>query len=49
LGENAKHGSNSASQKKGSTNGRRTKEAFAADESSLGGKKESRRSEKDLG
>jgi hypothetical protein len=46
LGKDAKHGSSGACQKKGSTYACRAKEAFAADESSLGGKKESRRNEK---
>jgi hypothetical protein len=49
LGKDAKHWRSSACQKKRSTDARRAKEAFAADESSLGGKKESRRSEKGLG
>jgi hypothetical protein len=48
LGKNAKHGGSSASQKKRSTDARRAKEAFAADESSLGSKKEGRRNEKGL-
>jgi hypothetical protein len=48
LGKDAKHGSSSACQKKGSTDAGRAKEAFTADESSLGGKKESRRNEKGL-
>jgi hypothetical protein len=48
LGKNAKHGGGSTYQKKGSTDASRAKEAFAADESSLGSKKESRRNEKDL-
>jgi len=46
LGKDAKRGSSNACQKKGSTDARRAKEAFAADESSLGGKKEGRRDEK---
>jgi hypothetical protein len=46
LGKDAKHRSSGACQKKGSTYACRAKEAFAADESSLGGKKESRRNEK---
>ena len=45
MGKDAKHGSSSACQKKGSTNARWAKEAFAAYESSLGGKKESRRNQ----
>jgi hypothetical protein len=46
LGKVAKHGGSGACQKKGSTYACRAKEAFATDESSLGGKKESRRNEK---
>jgi len=46
LGKDAKRGSSSASQKKGSIDACRAKEAFATDESSLGGKKENRRKEK---
>jgi len=48
LGKDAGHGSSSACQKKGATDARRATEAFAANESSLGGKKESRRNEKGL-
>jgi hypothetical protein len=48
LGKDAKHRSSGACQKKGSTYACRAKEAFAADESSLGGKKESRRKTKSL-
>jgi hypothetical protein len=48
LGKDARHGRSSACHKKGSADARRAKEAFAADESSLGGKKESRRNEKGL-
>jgi hypothetical protein len=46
LGKDAKHGSSAACQRKRSTYACRAKEALAADESSLGGKKESRRHEK---
>jgi len=46
LGKDAKRGSSDARQKKGSIDARREKEAFAVDESSLGGKKEGRRNEK---
>jgi hypothetical protein len=48
LGKNPKHGSSSASRNERPTDSRGTKETFAADESSLGGKKESRRDEKGL-
>jgi hypothetical protein len=46
LGKNPKHGGGGAYQKNGSTNASRAKETFAADESSLGSKKKSRRNEK---
>ena len=46
MGKDAKRGSSDARQKKGSIDARREKEAFAVDESSLGGKKEGRRNEK---
>jgi hypothetical protein len=46
LGKNAKHGGGGAYEKKGSTDASRAKEAFAADESSLGSKKKSRGDEK---
>ena len=49
MGEDERHGRSSACQEKGSAHARRAKEAFAADESSLGGKKESRRNEKGPG
>ena len=48
MGKDAKRGSSNACRKKGSTDARRAKEAFAADESSLGSKKEGRRNEKGL-
>jgi hypothetical protein len=46
LGKNAKHGAGGGYEKKGSTDASRAKEAFAADESSLGSKKKSWRNEK---
>ena len=46
MGKDAKHGTSGACQKKGSTYACRAKEAFAADESSLGCKKESGRNKK---
>jgi len=49
LGEDERHGRSSACQEKGSTHARRAKEAFAANEGSLGGKKKSGRNEKGLG
>jgi hypothetical protein len=46
LGENEEAGRSSSCQEKGSTHARRPKEAFAANEGALGGKKESWRSSK---
>jgi hypothetical protein len=46
LGEDERHRRSSACQEKRSAHARRAKEAFPVNESSLGGKKKSRRNEK---